>query len=218
MNRLILASLFAVACATPRAEELTEAEHRAEMRRHVKKAQEEQAKYNPGASMRAPARTPFTEPGGEWIAYNPTERYLEEADAEMREAADHAKAAAALSAFEDESCKGIAPAERAACPLLASQVREVQQIKAGLVLVMKDRGQLSDIHARLACHLAYATANGFDQPSCPLFVRGMVLRKLDDKGAIEMTAPTPEVVKQLHQEARRLFTGKKPVPVSSRSP
>jgi hypothetical protein len=122
-----------------------------------------------------------------------------------------------LAAFEDEACKGIAPAERAACPLLASQVRQVQDTRSGVKLSLKDVSAMDDIYKRLSCHLAYATANGFDAPSCPLFVKGMVLKKLPG-GVIEMTASTPEVVAQLHQQARRIFTGQtvREAPVSVR--
>jgi hypothetical protein len=207
MNRsLALAALFAASCATTRSEELTEAEHRAEAVRHVKKAQQEEAKYQPGATVHAPARTPFADPGTEWVDYNPTEQHLANADAEMKKAAEHAQAANALAAFEDEACKDISPAERAACPLLASQVKQVRETRSGIRLMMKDPAAVKGIHQRLACHLAYATANGFDAPSCPLFVKGMVLRR--DEGTIEMTGSTPDVVSQLQQQARRIFTGK----------
>lgn len=214
MRRVILSALFLLGCAHTRPEELTADEHRAEADRHAARAKEEESQFREGQSVRFPSRTPFSEPGGEWVAYNPTEHHLDRADRELRSAAQHLAAANRLETFEDAACKQIPRAERAACPLLASWVTQVQETREGLRLVLKGNVDGEDVNRRLNCHLAYAYASGFDRPSCPLFVKGMKIR-LAKEGLLEMTAEDPEVARKLRAEARRLFTGAT-APVSQR--
>lgn len=206
MNRapLFAALLFGCAHSTP--EEMTAAEHRAEALRHAERSKQEEAMYQPGADVRYPSRTPFSEPGGDWVAYNPAEHHLDRADRELRAAAAHAAAATKLEAFEDEACRAIPPAARAACPLLASWVTQVQETGDGLRLVLKGSVDGEATTRQLNCHLAYAYASGFDRPSCPLFVKGMEIR-LAQPGVIEMTARDRGVVQKLKAEARRIFVG-----------
>jgi hypothetical protein len=214
MKRTTLAMLFLAGCAHTRAEELTVEEHQAEARAHTDKARQEEAQYQEGNTVRFPARSPFADPNGEWVSYNPTEQHLDRADRELRAAAAHSAAAKALASFEDKACAGIPGAERAACPLLASVVTQVQETRTGLRLVFKETADVADIHRRLSCHLAYAQATGFDRPSCPLFVKGMAIT-LESKGVLAFTAEQPAVARRIQEEARRVFTGAT-APVSAR--
>jgi hypothetical protein len=215
MNRSLLATLvFAVGCAHTTPEEMTIEEHRAEASRHQLKANEEESKYVDGQMVRGPARTPFVEPGGDWQTYNPTQHHLDAADREMRQAASHLAAANQLESFENNSCKDIPPSARAACPLLASAVTQVQEMRSGVRLVLKPTVDAVDTNRRLNCHLAYAYASGFDRPSCPLFIKGMTIR-LVEKDVLELSASDTAVARKIQTEARRIFTGAA-APVSSR--
>ncbi len=59
---------------------------------------------------------------------------------------------------------------------------------------------------RLRCHLAYAVATGFDRPSCPLFLKGTTLRRVDDSG-IAFDGDSEAVAIALRATARRVFVG-----------
>ena len=69
--------------------------------------------------------------------------------------------------------------------------------------------------ARLRCHLAYAVASGFDQPSCPLFLKGT---KLSEEGgdSIIFSSESAEVAEALRAQARRVFPAPAMPPVSSK--
>lgn len=212
MKRMFFAALLAVGCAHTQPEEMTVDQHRAEAQRHTAAAKQEEAQFQSGATMQMPSRTPFNEGSGDWVAYNPTEHHLDKADRELRAAAAHLASANRLETFEDAACAKIPKAERAACPLLASWVAQVQETRVGVNLVLKGTADGADIDRRLNCHLAYAHATGFDRPSCPLFVKGMTIR-LAQAGVIELAGKDPDVARAIQAEARKLFTGAAPVSV-----
>jgi hypothetical protein len=214
MNRILFSAVFLIGCAHTSPEEMTIEEHRAEAMRHEARARDEQSKYKAGDVVSFPARSPLNDPGAEWQSYNPTEHHLDAADREMRAAATHIASAARLESFEDSACKLIPRAERSACPLLASAVTQVQEMPEGVRLVLKASVDAEDTNRRLNCHLAYAYASGFDQPSCPLFVKGMTIR-VAQPGVLELSGKAPDVARKIQTEARRLFTGAA-APVSSR--
>lgn len=215
-----LAVVAASSCSHTQ-EELTAPEHRAAAAEHRAAALEERERYDPSQEKRAPLppRTPFNDQvmlDPDATTYNPTEEHLHRADAQMKEAAAHLKAARKIESFEHQACKAIAPAQRASCPLLASQVALVNQLPNGLALVLKPGANGEDINQRLNCHLAYANANGFDRPSCPLFVKGMDIRLKGDS-VLELTAEQPEAVQAMKRQARRIFVGEQPT-ISRSSP
>jgi hypothetical protein len=204
-----LAALLALSCvrAQPPPPEMTALQHRIEAAEHDNTARAEQAKFNPAATEPYQSRSEIDPlPAGAKIVYNPTVAHLAAADAEMRAAAAHVAAAERLEAFENVACMDIPRAERAACPLLASKVAQVRETAIGIELVFNPGVDSYDINRRLSCHLAYAEANGFARPSCPLFVRGIALR-LVSEGVLELSGKTPEVVSELQRQARRIFVG-----------
>ncbi|MBL8951651.1 MAG: hypothetical protein JNK82_12795 [Myxococcaceae bacterium] len=200
--------------------ELTAQEHRIKADEHEARADAEARKFDPSQTREAVARSPFADvggslPDGTMKAYNPTSQHLQAADREMRAAANHDKAAAKLEAFEDAACEQIPSRMRASCPLLASQVSLVQNDKKGVLLTIKDGSDAKDIEQMLQCHLAFARANGFDRPTCPLFVKGMTIRMVAPK-VLALEGNTPEIARQLQAQAHRIFTGPTaPIPVSS---
>jgi len=210
MRTLLLSAVaFAVSCTTTRSEEMTAVEHRNEAQLLEQRAAQERAQYDPGATRSIPVRSPFVDAPDRFTgAYNPTAEHLYAADREMRAAADHLKAAKRLEAFEDARCMDIAPEARSACPLLASQVKRIAESERGIVLYLKNDVDAVDTHRRLDCHLAYAQAQGFMRPSCPLFVKGMQLSlELTPEHAIRMYAQDPAVSEEIKTQARRIFLG-----------
>lgn len=198
MNRALIATVaVALQLSCAHDANLTADEHRAEADRHAREADRERAEAAGGHT-----RTPAIR-GQTGADYDPAEAHLSAADSEMRRAAAHLAAAKELERFEDQACAAIAPAERAACPLLASSVARVRETRVGVELVLKPSVDAADTNRRLNCHLAYARANGFAKPSCPLFVAGMAIRLLDG-GVIEMSGPG-DVGVELQKQARRIF-------------
>ena len=208
MNRfLMLTAMASVSCSTTRSQELTAVEHRDQAALHDGAALRDREKYDPGRTMLVPDRGPFVDSQLDsrgW--YNPTADALWAADIEMRAAAEHLAAAKKLEAFADIACRDIPPAERAACPLLASSVTQVQPNERGLILVLKPSVDGAEVSRRLNCHLAYDRANGFSRPFCPLFVNGIRIA-LRAKSELEFSARTPEVAQELQRQAQRIFTG-----------
>jgi hypothetical protein len=213
MRSLLPLAVFALSCSTTRSKEMTAVEHRNEAQLHEQQAARERAQYNPDAERSLPIRGPMAEvPGADVRTYNPTEGHLFEADRQMREAARDLAAAKRLEAFEDVRCKDLAPAVRSACPLLASSVSRVVETDRGVKLYLKPDVDVADTHRRLDCHLAYAEAQGFTRPSCPLFVKGMTIAlQRSPQEAIELYAGERQVADVIKAQARRIFLGQLPV-------
>lgn len=215
MLRVVLVLGFC-ACAHPPNEGLTATEHRELAALHEARAEVERSQFDPSLTREMVARSPFTElPDTLLNEYNPTGDHLVAADRELRRAAQHARAADRLEAFEDAACAQVPPEQRAACPLLASQVAVVQNDSRGVRLVIKPTADTSAIAQRLQCHLAWAQTTGFDRPSCPLFVRGMNI-SVRSPQMIVLHGDTPEVAHALQDQAWRIFVGKPAAPVSAR--
>jgi hypothetical protein len=209
MRTLIIAAALAFSCTTTRPEEMTAVEHRNAASMHEQEAERQRSLYNPGLTREVPVRSPFVDSSERLTGgYNPTAEHLLTADREMRSASDHLKAAKRLEQFEDARCKDIPPAVRSACPLLASSVEYVTEVPNGVVLYLKPEVDAVDTHRRLDCHLAYAQAEGFSRPSCPLFVKGVSLSlELSPRHAIDFFADDPAVAEQIKVQARSIFLG-----------
>lgn len=207
---LLAAAILAVSCAHQT--ELTAAENRNEAAIHQAKAANEQAQYDPNES-KSQAR-PVGPQGVDHLtpefAYNPTAEHQVAADKELRAAAASLAAANKLEAFEDADCKDIPPAQRSACPLLASSVTEVRHTPMGFRLVMKPSVDVADTQRRLKCHLSYARSIGFERPSCPLFVKGMDLHRVGED-MIEFEGSSTQVARELQKQAERIFGRSAPV-------
>lgn len=212
MNRLIwpAAMFLLVSCAHD--ERLTAAEHRAEADRHSAAAAKERAAAEDGRG----ARHVIDRTNEAGVDYDPSAAHLAAADEEMRRAAAHLAAATSLEKFEDEACAQIPAPERAACPLLASSVAQVRERAWGLDLVLKPQVDGPATNRMLNCHLAFARANGFAKPSCPLFVQGMTIRLQGEK-VIEL-AGNADVARELQRQARRIFGAPATTPAVSVAP
>ncbi len=207
----------ALSCAHVDDQRMTAAEHRNEARILAEKAAVERSEYDARVTHMETVHNAFGDPADSWndVTYNPTASHLDKADSEMREAARHLTAARRLEAFEDARCRAIPPAERSACPLLASAVREVKETKDGVLLELGDGVDATATFLRLDCHLAYAIAEGFARPSCPLFVKGMsITLQLEGGGAIALSSADPATAETIREQARHVFLFD--VPVSSR--
>jgi hypothetical protein len=203
--KLLSFPLLLAACAH---DDLTAREHRQLAATEQGRATVEQARYQPELSTERPSSMDHLVKGDDngTFTYNPTQSHLINADRELRDAADNLAAAKRIEAFEDTACRELTPAQRAACPLLASQVLRVRHTEHGFTLLLADSTDAGATFARLSCHLAWARSVGFDRPSCPLFVRGTQLRRVGDH-SLEFSADDPATASELQAQARHIFLG-----------
>jgi hypothetical protein len=210
-NSWLWMAVVLASCTHMRAEDETVAEHRNDALLHEQKARDERARFDPSDVQRAATRIPGLDlqggiPGGRIEPYNPSAEHLAEADREMREANEHLAAAKQLLAFEDKACAGLSEAQRSACPMFASTVSRVTPTNEGFTLTFKPTADVPQTYRRLSCHLAWAVANGFDKPSCPLFLEGTTLQRAGADG-ISFEGESKSVTLALQAQARRVFLG-----------
>jgi hypothetical protein len=191
------------------AKDETVTQHRNDAVLHLNLAKEEQSKAMSEAqrpSPRAPGSMMFGVPPAPYESYNPRDAHLQAADLELSKASEHLAAAKTLVTFEDKACAGLSEGARSACPLFASSVSLVETNQSGFKLTFWPHVDAVETFQRLNCHLAYATASGFDRPSCPLFLRGTTLRRASDH-EIVFIGETAEIAEALRSQARRVFIG-----------
>lgn len=204
--------LVPLACATPDAKpaDMTEKGHAEAAEKHAAEAEAHRAQYDPDATATKKVLDPFVAEqqyagvkGQRWAdqQYNPTARHLQDAARHEKMAKDHAKAAAALTAYEEGACAAFSPPVRASCPLLG-QLAKVEPLKNGVRLVPKDDVDAQAWHAHILCHLAFANAKGReDMKMCPLGLAGTTATA--DGNAVELTANDPVVAAQLLELSRQ---------------
>lgn len=204
MRLLLTALLFASACAH---NDLTAAENRNEAEIHRARALEERKQFDPNQTQTSARQGPLN-PNDQMMVpeftYNPTESHQVAADAELRAASEHLRAAKRLESFEDAACRDLPAGERASCPLLGSSVSQVRHTASGFQLVMKAGVEVGDVNRRLSCHLAYARATGFDRPSCPLFVKGTTIHRVGED-TIAFDGDTQAIAVELQAQADKIF-------------
>lgn len=209
---VVILGVMASSCSHMKAENQTVDEHRNEAEIHLAKARQEQAQADPSQPMRAAPRAPgsviFGQADSPFEPYLPADEHMQAADRELAEANAHLVAAKSLEKFEDQACEGVSAGERASCPLFASAVRRVDWVKDGFKLTFKQSAEAATTFPRLRCHLAYAVASGFEQPSCPLFLKGTTLRQEGADGII-FASESLEVAVALRAQARRIFPASK---------
>ena len=187
--------------------EMTADEHRLAAQKEEAEARKANAKFDPNATVRVPmANDPNLGPPGQGQleSYNPTAGYLEQAATHQRKAHEHDKAASSLEKFEDSHCGDLSPSERAACPLFTAFVQRVEETKEGVKLHLKDGAPEAKLLGEMQCHLAYAKAHGFEQVTCPLYLRGVSIEGKPDH-VIELRADSGDTAKTLREQARGLF-------------
>jgi hypothetical protein len=202
MRRWLLVTLLLVGCASRapvRPDDLSAADHREEASREREAAAAERARFDPNA--RAMSR--FQVQNMPYLSeYNPTERYLRSAAAHTAHAREHEAAAAALEQFEDDACKPLTPAARAACPVLGP-LSGIEDIDGGVRVRLADANALDQTIALMRCHLAYARARAFAVVAdCPLYMRGVEIRRTADGGAIELVGGTGDLQDELRRRVR----------------
>ncbi len=211
-TRLILVLVAAAAgCRTGggavKPDEMGAAQHRAEAARENEAARQHVKDFDPHATAPAPARPAGGPMSGDYTfplsVYNPTEVEVVRADEHRAHARQHEKAAQALERFEAAECVGFPPVARAACPLLR-RVSRIDDIGGGVRVTFAPGTPVHAVFAHMRCHYAYARARAFDGVvSCPLYIRGVDIRRAPDPLAIEITHVEKQRVDELRVHARQ---------------
>jgi len=123
-------------------------------------------------------------------------------DESRTHARQHAASAAFLQQFEDNACGGVSPSERAACPLLGPLVR-LEDVTAGVRATFADPSRVHAAIAEMRCHYAFARARHFDDSvGCPLYVRGIEIRRGLDPRSVEIVARDEATVRLIRERSR----------------
>lgn len=207
-----LALMWGAACAPNGANVkpagMSAEQHRAEAERQRQLAQEDKERYDPHAARPAammPVR-PLDSNGPSAVevpvvVYNPTDKYLQEADAHRRHAREHERAAAALEKFEQGACRNLPERTRAACPLLGP-VTTIDDVKGGVRVTFAPGTRVDALVSEMRCHYAYAQARGFaESVSCPLYMPGLEIKQ-SGATAAEITIHDKARVEDLRARSR----------------
>jgi hypothetical protein len=185
---------------------MSAAQHRDEAARENEAARRHAQDYNPRVSVPSPftpaGGTGAGDVGGPPAAYNPTEVALRRADEHRAHARQHEKAAQALERFEAAECVGFPPAARAACPLLRPVTR-IEDLGDGVRVTFAAGAPVDAIFAHMRCHYAYARTRAFDDAaSCPLYMRGVQIKRGPEPRSIDITTDTWQEVQALRTRSR----------------
>jgi hypothetical protein len=199
-------------------DDLGAAQHREEAARENQAAREHAKDYHPHETVPSPFRPAGSvATGGNYTfpleVYNPTEVQLQRADEHRAHARQHEKAAQALERFEAEECGGFPPVARAACPFLRP-VTSIDDMGNGVRVTFAAGTPVHAVFAHMRCHYAYARARAFaDESSCPLYMRGIEIKRAKDPLAIEITTADWRQVEALrvHSRAEAVYApGRRP--------
>jgi hypothetical protein len=204
------ASAASGSCGTSRGtvkpDDMGAAQHREEAARENEAARQHAREYDPKASV----PSPFHQAGGPTSGdsafpvsvYNPTDAQLQRADEHRAHARQHEKAAQELERFEAAECGGFPPAARAACPLLRPVTR-VEDLGDGVRVTFAAGTPVDAVFAHMRCHYAYARTHAFDDAaSCPLYMRGIEIKRAKDPLAIDITTKDWQRVHDLQAHTR----------------
>jgi hypothetical protein len=184
-------------------DEMSASAHHDEARRESLAAQNEVGHYrSTGAQPR-----PFSDTsGGDYLysvpVYNPTDAHMAAAEAHRDHARQHERAARYLERYEEYECRDFPPASRAACPLIGPVVH-VDDIAGGVRVKLQDGARVDAIVAHMRCHYAFARARAFaETASCPLYLRGIEIRRGMDPTSVEITTPDRTQVDEVRRRSR----------------
>jgi hypothetical protein len=182
-----------------RPDDLSAEEHRRQATRERDAAAAERAHFDPHARAMSPVQVQNLPMLSE---YNPTQKHLRTAAQHAAHARAHEAAAASLEQFEDDACKPLSAAARSACPILGT-LKAIDDIDGGVRVELADANALDVTVAHMRCHLAYARARAFQVVAdCPLYLRGVEIRRSADGRAIELVGGSRALQDELRRRVR----------------
>ena len=212
VTALALASAAAAAgsCGTSREavkpDDMGAAQHREEAARENEAARRHARDYDPKATVPSTFHQAGGPTSGDYAfplsVYNPTDPQLRRADEHRAHARQHEKAAQQLERFEAAECVAFPPAARAACPLLRP-VERVDDLGDGVRVTFTAGTPVDAVFAHMRCHYAYARTRAFDDAvSCPLYLRGIEIKRAKNPLAIDITTKDWQRVRDVQTHTR----------------
>lgn len=101
----------------------------------------------------------------------------------------------ALRRFVAPECAGIAPWTRDACPF-SGHVVFASEIPGGVRVHVLAGESVDRALQHMRCHVAFARESGRTR-DCPLYLRGVEVRRSPDGGAIDLTSGNPSTTRAL---------------------
>lgn len=186
-------------------DETSAAGHRHEAERERRAAAAQRMLYDPDRthSDSAAAVDPSDPMARGSLFQNPTEEHLHRAEQHMAHARAHEDAALELERFESKHCAHIPARERAACPILGP-VTEIRDVPNGVRVELSSTVSVAAVVSRMRCHQAFARTRAYadEAATCPLYVRGIDIRRSVDGKAVEILANSPDLVRHVRAAAR----------------
>jgi hypothetical protein len=182
-------------------DDMSAAAHVNEAQREYAAADREYKQYDPRAGRRATVTSRGAD-GTSEVTFNPTQGHLDAADRLAKHAEQHLAAASELERYANQECKPFEPAIRAACPALGP-IAAVEDIRGGVRLRLAPNMPIEAVLAHMRCHLAFAREHGWQPaPDCPLYLKGVDIRRSADGAAIELIARDGKTTDELRRRAR----------------
>jgi len=209
MSRVALTAVAACAAAACAAQShsrpLSVADHRAEASRERIEADQDYARFRPGATGSLPGA--YAGPGEprlyplDMLSFNSTERALDDAERHLRHAREHEVAATELERYEEVECRAFGPHTRAACPVLGPVTR-IEDTADGVRIYFADDAEARAMAALMRCHLAFAQARGFrDAGDCPLYLPAIEIVATGG-AAVEVRSADAAVAQKIRARSR----------------
>jgi hypothetical protein len=111
----------------------------------------------------------------------------------------HEDAAARLERAEDDACAGVAPKQRAACPIF--DIAGVVDTASGVRVTFASEGEAIRAAQIIRCQQAFAHTRGYeDVPACALYARGLTM--MQHGATLELTAERDEDITRLRENVR----------------
>jgi hypothetical protein len=194
-----------LACGTPgetvRPDEMSAEAHRQEAEREWRAAAESRR----AAARYVPPPYPLRDPEvAQADGADPRTRLWTEANSRGVHARAHELAALELERFESRECRGIEPRARAACPVLGPATA-IRDVPGGVRVELKSSVGVDSVVSSMRCHHAFAQTRGFtvEAAACPLYVRGIRIRRSIDGNAVEILGHTNDVVAEIRKHSRQ---------------
>jgi hypothetical protein len=138
------------------------------------------------------------------VGLDPTSSLQREAESRRAHASEHEAAALELERCEAKECAGIEPRGRGACPVLGP-LTEIRDIAGGVRLELPPDASVDGLVALMRCHFAFAQTRGFAPiaTACPLYMRGIEIRRSPDARAVEIVGTTAELTAEIRKRIRQ---------------
>ena len=210
----VVTAAAVASCAHVRPEDMSAAEHQAEVERHERAARDAESRYAEEAASLPPIQPPiWRDPSAAASApaTKPGEQSLSLAELNRAHGREHAAAVAKLEEARRAECGD--DRDGHSCPLLRGRIARVDLVTHGVRLHAKADVDVEALARQMRCHLAIAHLEGIgEEGSCLLFFRGVHANVTQQGRAIDLHTGDPRIVQKLHAAALRTFRPEAPAP------